>query len=85
MDLRINIDKYLENNSIKLDNNIFQKMVFIFNALDDGWSIKKVNNSFIFKKNHEGKKEIFDETYLETFMKSNFDINKFFSSSSTSN
>jgi hypothetical protein len=78
MDLTINIDKYLENNRIKIDNNVFQKMVFILNALDDGWSVKKSNNSFIFKKNHEGKKEIFHDDYLETFLKANFDINNDF-------
>ena len=85
MDIKINIDKYLENNKIKLDNNTFQKMVFVFNALDDGWSIRKQNNSFIFKKNHEGKREIFDEAYLETFMKAHFDMNKFFLTASSSN
>ena len=31
MDVKINIDKYLENNKIKIDNNKFQKMVFVFN------------------------------------------------------
>ena len=81
LDLKINIDKYLENNKLKIDINTFQKMIFIFNALDDGWSIKKMNNSFILKKNHEGKTEIFNEDYLENFMKSNLDVNKFFLSS----
>ena len=33
-------------------------MVFLYNALDNGWSIKKKQNSYIFTKNHEGKKEI---------------------------
>jgi len=80
-DLKINIDKYLENNKMKIDNNTFHKMVFIFNALDDGWSIKKVNDSFILKKNHEGKTEIFNEDYLEIFMKSKFDMSKIFLSS----
>ena len=81
LDLKINIDKYLENNKLKIDINTFQKMIFIFNALDDGWSIKKTNNSFILKKNHEGKTEIFNEDYLENFMKTNLDVNKFFLSS----
>ena len=49
LDLKININKYLENNKLKIDINTFQKMIFIFNALDDGWSIKKMNNSFILK------------------------------------
>ena len=71
MDIEIKIeDKQLEIDKIK-----FQKMVFLFNALDKGWSIKKRQDSYIFTKNHEGKKEIFDETYLSIFMKENTNIN----------
>ena len=75
MDIEIKIeDKQLEIDKLKV-----QKMVFLFNALDNGWSIKKRNVSYIFTKNHEGKKEIFDESYLSTFMKDNIDINKILS------
>jgi hypothetical protein len=74
MELKINID--LENENLKVDNIKFQKMLLIYNALEEGWSIKKRNNSYIFQKNHEGKKEVLDENYLLTFMKSNFDIAK---------
>jgi hypothetical protein len=44
--------------------------------LEEGWSIKKSTDYYIFKKNHEGKKEILDEDYLLTFMKTNFDMSK---------
>ena len=54
----------------------FQKMMFLCNALNEGWSIKKRKNSYIFKKNHEGRKEVFEETYLLDFMKKNMDLNK---------
>ena len=54
-------------------------MVFLYNALDNGWSIKKKLNSYIFTKNHEGKKEIFDEGYLAIFMKDNSNINNILS------
>ena len=54
-------------------------MVFLFNALDSGWCIKKKKDSYIFTKNHEGKKEIFNEEYLSIFMKDNSDINKLLS------
>jgi len=75
MDIEIKIeDKQLEIDKIK-----FQKMIFLFNALDKGWSIKKRQDSYIFTKNHEGKKEIFDESFLATFMKDNTDINKILS------
>lgn len=45
-----------------------QKMKFIFNALNNGWTIKKEKNEFIFTKPHEGKKEVFLDTYLLTFV-----------------
>ena len=56
---------------IKMDKKQFQKMVFIMNALDEGWSVKKNSDSYIFTKKHENKVEIFKEEYLETFLLSN--------------
>jgi hypothetical protein len=80
MEIKINIEnKDGSNNDITLDSIKFQKMVLLFNAINDGWSIKKQNDSYIFKKNHEGKKEIFHDSYLLTFMKGNFDINRLIS------
>ena len=73
MDIEIKIEN---EHSLEIDKMKFQKMVFLFNALDNGWSIKKRKDSYIFTKNHEGKKEVFDETYLAIFMKDNADINK---------
>lgn len=59
-------------------NNINQKqlkiMVFLMNALEKGWCIKKDNEQYIFTKKHENKKEVFKEEYLEQFLVSNFDI-----------
>lgn len=63
------------NYDITIDNLKFQKMLFVFNAINDGWTIKKKKDSYIFSKNHEGKKEIFSESYLLTFMKENLDMN----------
>jgi hypothetical protein len=77
MESTINIEDYLENKKIKIDHIIFQKMNLIYNALDEGWSIKKKNNSYIFTKKHENKKEILEESYLLKFMKTTLDINKF--------
>jgi hypothetical protein len=74
MDIKIKMDNYLENNNIKIDNIKFQKMLFLFNAIEEGWSIKKKNNSYVFSKNHEGKKEVFEDNYLDQFMKSSFDM-----------
>ena len=49
----------------------FQKMLFIANALEQGWTVKKSQESYIFSKKHENKQEIFQENYLETFVASN--------------
>jgi hypothetical protein len=46
-------------------------MLFITNALENGWTIKKLNDSYIFTKKHEGKREVFQENYLETFLRTN--------------
>jgi hypothetical protein len=62
---------YANINSVK-----FQIMSFLFNALENGWSIKKHKGSYVFTKNHENKKEMFSEDYLTTFMRENFNANK---------
>jgi hypothetical protein len=75
MDIEINVDK----DKFDIDAIKLQKLVFLFNALDNGWTIKKRKGSYIFTKNHEGKKEVFCESYLTTFMKDNSNINKLLS------
>ena len=78
MDIKINLDslKDLENENVKVDVIKFQKMLFLFNSIELGWSVKKRNDSYVFTKNHEGKKEVLEDTYLMKFMKTNLDINK---------
>uniref|UniRef100_A0A6C0B932 Uncharacterized protein n=1 Tax=viral metagenome TaxID=1070528 RepID=A0A6C0B932_9ZZZZ len=66
----------LEEDHIKMENIQFQKMIFLFNALNEGWTIKKRKESYIFTKNHEGKKEVFLDSYLMSFLKNNFDTTK---------
>ena len=51
-----------------LDKKQLYKLIFINNAIEDGWSVKKKETSYIFSKKHENKQEIFDNNYLETFM-----------------
>lgn len=73
------IEVKVDDKQLDIDKQKFQKMIFLFNALDNGWSIKKRGDSYIFTKNHEGKKEVFDENYLALFMKDNFNINNLLS------
>jgi len=72
----IELNIALNNKNITIDNATFQKMMFLYNSINDGWTIKKRDDSYIFSKNHEGKREIFQDSYLMSFMKNNMDINK---------
>jgi len=76
MELNITLDSLRDTNkdSLKIDPIRFQKMLLLFNAIEDGWTVKKRNNNYVFSKNHEGKREILEESYLSTFMKTNFDL-----------
>ena len=71
MDVDINIES-----DKKIDCILLQKMILIYNALDKGWTVKKKKNSYIFTKNHEGKKEVYLDSYLKRFMIDNLDISK---------
>jgi hypothetical protein len=77
MDIKINLEslKDLENN-VKIDAIKFQKMLLLFNSIEQGWSVKKKNDSYVFTKHHENKKEILENSYLMKFMKTNLDMNK---------
>ena len=46
-------------------------MLFINNAIDAGWAVKKRDNKYIFSKKHENKKEVYLETYLQQFIEEN--------------
>ena len=70
MDVDINVNK----DSMKIDCIILQKMIFLYNALENGWVVKKKKNVYIFTKNHEGKKEVLLDDYLKRFMMQNLDI-----------
>jgi hypothetical protein len=78
MDIKISLDslKDLENSNFKIDAIKFQKMLLLYNSIEQGWSVKKQNSSYVFSKKHEGKKEVLEDTYLLKFMKTNLDLNK---------
>ena len=72
MDVDINVNK----SELKVDCILLQKMIFIYNALENGWVVKKKKNLYVFTKNHEGKKEVLLDDYLKRFMVDNLDISK---------
>ena len=52
-------------------------MAFIYNTLEKGWNVSKKNDLYIFKKNHEGKKEVFLDNYLKQFISENVNLDDF--------
>lgn len=57
--------------NIQMNKKQFQKMIFIMNALENDWTVKKSKDSYIFTKKHENRREIFQENYLENFIITN--------------
>ena len=60
---------------LDIDYIKLQKMAFLYNALENGWTIKKYKEAYKFTKHHQGAKEIFLDSYLRRFMKENIDLN----------
>ena len=61
-------------NNTNIDKHKINKMIFIMNALENGWKIKKVkgtHDKYVFYKKHENKKEMFSDTCLDVFIKEN--------------
>ena len=57
--------------TMNVDTITFQKMNFIMNAIETGWTVKKNDDNYIFTKKHEGKREVFMADYLEKFIDKN--------------
>jgi hypothetical protein len=80
MDLSISFTDLNSNNvQFNLENIKFQKMVFIYNALNDGWTVKKKNETYVFTKKHGNKKELYLEKDLSSFIGNNLNINNLLS------
>jgi hypothetical protein len=60
-------------NERNIDYNDIQKMIFIFNALHDGWTVKKLDiDKFEFIKDKEHlKKEVILEDCIKEYVKYN--------------
>jgi hypothetical protein len=68
----------IDDNKVQMDSSTFQKMLFIYNAIHSGWTVKKQNESYVFRKKHEGKQEVFLDSYLNTFIKSNLTLDNLY-------
>lgn len=65
-------------NGLNFENTQIQKMIFIFNAVNDGWTVKKLDvDKYEFNMDTEKiKKEIVLDDYLKKFIKNNLDVEK---------
>lgn len=57
--------------NIQMTRKTFQKMIFLSNAIENGWKIYKDDDKYIFTKKHENLREVYDEKYLENFIMKN--------------
>ena len=60
-----------------VEHSDLQKMIFIFNAVNDGWTVKKISDDkYEFLKDNEHiKKEIeLNNDYLKKFIKNNLSV-----------
>lgn len=57
------------NYRFEVDNKFQQKLLFIYNALENGWEIKKSGNKYILKKENNEDKEVYLDNYLDKFIK----------------
>ena len=57
-----------------MDSCSYHKMLFLMNCLNDGWSVKKSNNTFIFFKKHKKHPKYLKSTFIQDFIESHMDI-----------
>ena len=64
----------MKSSLVQISRKDYLKQIFVLNALENGWSVKKRNESYIFTKKHENRKEVFQENYLEEFIQKSSQI-----------
>lgn len=71
------MDKDTANSGLGIDMLSIYKMTFVYNAVLNGWTVKKLKDGkFEFSKNKEDiKKEFYLDNFLEKFVDSNLNIN----------
>ena len=68
-----------KNEKITIEYLKIQKMAFLYNALENGWSIKKNKDCYVFTRSHEGKKEVYLDSYLKNFIDNNANFDRILS------
>lgn len=59
----------------------YYKMLMIYNAIDDGWTVRKVNGVYKFNKRNEDRDEMLKEGHIDKFLKESIEyLSNIFSS-----
>jgi hypothetical protein len=74
LDTNAMIQVEIDGRNIQIPLAKMKKILFIYNALEGGWSVKKSGDSYVFSKKHENRREIFQENYLERFIQTHFEM-----------
>ena len=80
-------DEEDQDNKINVNAEVlnFQKILFIYNTLLSGWTVRlKSNNTFEFKKNNENQ-EVNLNDYVQNFITENLNLNNIREHISTEN
>jgi hypothetical protein len=68
------LKRVIENQKIDINSEIKNKiyvMHFVMNTLENGWTIRKKNDTFVFRKKHKNRDEVYSDDYLINFLKIN--------------
>ena len=69
----------IENQKIDINSELKNRiyvMHFVMNTLENGWTIRKNNDNFVFRKKHKNRDEVYSDDYLINFLKINVKIGK---------
>ncbi len=69
------------NKKVYTEKKLFSKMVFIMNALEQGWKVKKIknrDNKYIFSKKNDDAKDVKSESFLQLFVNDNISAENLF-------
>ena len=57
--------------TIEEDPKSLAKLMFISNALNKGWAVRKRGDKYVFRKKHNGDVSVFSKTFVEDFVREN--------------
>lgn len=71
MDISVELGDHSNINVVTL-----HKMALVYNAVQDGWNVKKRGDKYIFSKPHQNKREVMCESFLKTFLRDSVEVRK---------